>query len=345
MDQILRLFDAARRGDVPELQQLLNIDPQILERVVSSTIYTETPLHVAALADQTDFARALITRMPSLTMEKNQEGLIPLHIASARGHLNMVRELLRHDSNHEQCLVKGRGGRIPLHDAVIKGRDSVIEDLISHFAESLTEVTERGETVLHLAAMNYQSRALEVLIERMKRLENFSAIFNAKDKGGNTFWDLGHHRQTRENDNEESGKNSGLQNAMQIVAGLILTATYQACVSPPSTIWKEGRKLDLRCMFKGNLDMELPLNTCPAASFYWFMLFNTAGFVSAFIIIILPISPGRKIPHVVPSTRGATKPEPSLKAYGPTHNLERAAQHGATIKLLHGAIQSLVPPS
>ncbi|KAI4305884.1 hypothetical protein L6164_029217 [Bauhinia variegata] len=201
MDRIPRLFAAARRGDVAALQQLLNEDPQILERVASSTIYTETPLHVAALAGKTDFARELITLMPSLAMEKNQEGLIPLHVASARGHLDMVRELLTLDSSHEQCLVKGRGGRIPLHDAIIKGRVSVIEDLISQCAESLEEVTERGETVLHLAAMNNQSETLKVVTERMKQHENFSAIFNTKDKRGNTFWDLGH-RQTRENDNE-----------------------------------------------------------------------------------------------------------------------------------------------
>ncbi|KAI4305883.1 hypothetical protein L6164_029216 [Bauhinia variegata] len=198
MDRIPRLFAAARGGDIAALQQLLSEDPQILERVVSSTIYTETPLHVAALAGQTDFARELITLKPSLAMEKNQEGLIPLHIASARGDLDTLTELLTLGSSREQCLLKGQGGQIPLHDAIIKGRVPVIELLISHCAESVEELTERDETVFHLAAMNKQSEALQVVTERMKQHHNFMAIFNSKDKGGNNFWDLGQ-RQIREN--------------------------------------------------------------------------------------------------------------------------------------------------
>ncbi|KAI4353423.1 hypothetical protein L6164_002375 [Bauhinia variegata] len=288
MDRIPRLLDAARRGDVAALQQLLNEDPQILNRVTSSTIYTETPLHVAALAGQTDFGRGLITLMPSLALEKNHEGVIPLHIASARGHLEMVRELLTLGSSSEQCLLKGQDGRIPLHDAIIKGRVPVIQLLISHCAESLEELTERGETVFHLASKNNQFEALEVVAEKTRQRENFRILFNAKDKEGNTFW---RPDKNRENNSNEFVKKGQLENAMLVVAALIVTVTYQGCLSPPPTIWKAEKKHELRnltCVFKDtSVNVHNAPDACPAASFYVFMALNTTAFLSAVFLIAM----------------------------------------------------------
>ncbi|KAI4305881.1 hypothetical protein L6164_029214 [Bauhinia variegata] len=82
---------------------------------------------------------------------------------------------------------------------------------------------------------NNQFEAIEVVAEKTRQHENFRVLFNAKDKEGNTFW---RPDQTRENKSNEFVKKGQLENAMLVVAALIVTVTYQGCLSPPPTIWK-----------------------------------------------------------------------------------------------------------
>ncbi|KAL7203935.1 hypothetical protein ACSBR2_017069 [Camellia fascicularis] len=101
------------------------------------------------------------------SQELNEDGLSPLHIASANGHVEIVKELLKAD--HKLCLVKGRERRIPLHYATIKGRVDVIRELILCSANSIVDGTARGETVLHLAVKNNQFEAFKDLVEHLKK--------------------------------------------------------------------------------------------------------------------------------------------------------------------------------
>ncbi|XP_054797632.1 ankyrin repeat-containing protein BDA1-like [Prosopis cineraria] len=148
-----RLKEAARVGNVTMLNKLLKEDPQILKKACLAH-FAESPLHVATLADQVQFVREIITRVPSLATLPNQKGLIPLHMASVAEHVDIVKELLsaRLDSNEvNQCLVNDEDGWTALHYAVFRGRVDVMEELIKHCPECIAEVTAKRETVLHLA--------------------------------------------------------------------------------------------------------------------------------------------------------------------------------------------------
>ena len=83
---------------------------------------------------------------------------------------------------------------------------------------------------------------------------------------------------------EDNSKNiwENVQEMVLVVASLIATVTYEAGLSPPQTIWKEGVKLDPKCIFHGS---NSATNTCPSVTYYLFMSFNTAGFFSSVFLI------------------------------------------------------------
>ncbi|KAI4308248.1 hypothetical protein L6164_031342 [Bauhinia variegata] len=188
MDQ--RLPDAAKLGDIVELQNILQEDPLVLEEV-SVIPFAQTPLHVAALAGKDDFVEEIIKLMPSFAKEINEKGLSPMHIACAKGYCEIVSELLKLKLDVNLCLFKYKHGRTPLHYAIIKGKVDVVKMLISDYPQSVEEVTAQNETVLHLAVKGNQFTALKVLIEKLLgELNKFNMLLCAKDKEGNTVSEL-----------------------------------------------------------------------------------------------------------------------------------------------------------
>uniref|UniRef100_M1D2W0 PGG domain-containing protein n=1 Tax=Solanum tuberosum TaxID=4113 RepID=M1D2W0_SOLTU len=129
----------------------------------------------------------IIHLRPEFARELNQDGFSPLHIASANGDIEIVKELLNVDSN--LCLVKGKDRRIPLHYAIIKGRGHVMKELLVASPDSAEEVTARGETCLHLAVKNHQFEAFKLLLENLKEFDK-NGLLNKKDIQGNTVLHL-----------------------------------------------------------------------------------------------------------------------------------------------------------
>lgn len=191
-----RLMKAAREGDVNTLKNLLEEDGEILERSCSVN-FADSPLHVAALYGRTEFVEHIVSLMPSLATETNQKGMIPLHLASSKGHVETVRELLKAKLDNGvlcQCLARDHQGWSPLHCASQKGQIRVIEELIMESTkdehhESLEQVTAKGETVLHLAVKANQFEAVKVLAGRVRQ-HNLHMLFEAKDQNGKSAYQL-----------------------------------------------------------------------------------------------------------------------------------------------------------
>ncbi|KAK4278825.1 hypothetical protein QN277_016620 [Acacia crassicarpa] len=257
------LVKAARDGDVTTLHNLLKEDPQILERA-SLDHFADSPLHVASLSGKSEFVEQIVTLMPSLAIETNQKGMIPLHLASSKGHVETVRKLLKAnlvDDGANQCLVKVGEGWTPLHCASQKGKISVIEGLISDCPECLEQVTAKGETVLHVAVKANQFEAVKVLADNIRH-HNLQILLKAEDQKGKTAYQLAaakkqsqalevlkeddeireEHHINVESDGEAGGKKEEgkkgeetQRNAILVVAALIITLTYQSMASPPSS--------------------------------------------------------------------------------------------------------------
>ncbi|KAJ9707033.1 hypothetical protein PVL29_002151 [Vitis rotundifolia] len=172
------MFKAARDGNVADLSNLLEGDPLILERLVTAS--SDTPLHVAAMLGHLDFVKEVIKH-------KSNVGYSPMHLAAAQGHVDVVRTLIEISS--ELCCLKGRDGLTPLHCASVKGRAETMSLLLSASPLCVLEVTGRGETALHIAAENNQLDALRVLVEWLWRSKTL-VIINSRDGDGNTVLHL-----------------------------------------------------------------------------------------------------------------------------------------------------------
>lgn len=180
-----RLIDAAKKGDVEQLHNLIKDNPLLLS--TAAIVDGQTPLHIACIAGHLQFVREVLILGLDFVEEINQDGFTPLHIASARGDVEIVRELLKVGTH--LCLLKGKDRRIPLHSAVAKGRIHVITELLQPCSDSIEQVTARGETCLHLAVKNNQYEALEVLCQHVVSFDK-EDVLNSKDDRGNTLLHL-----------------------------------------------------------------------------------------------------------------------------------------------------------
>lgn len=89
-----------------------------------------------------------------------------MHIASANGYFEIVRELLKVDPRLSQ--LKGRDEWTPLHYAASRGRVDVIREMALSCQESLADVTIQGETALNLAVKRSQFEAIKALVELVR---------------------------------------------------------------------------------------------------------------------------------------------------------------------------------
>ncbi|XP_010058562.2 ankyrin repeat-containing protein BDA1 [Eucalyptus grandis] len=181
-----RLLEAARKGNIEELNDLIRSNGLILEEMALEGA-GHTPLHVACVAGHMDFVQELLKLMPKFAEKVNADGFSPLHITAARGDVEITRELLK--VGQHLCSVKGRERRIPLHYAVINGELDVMKVLLSTSPDSVEETTARKEMALHLAVKNNRFDVVVVLVEHLKKY-NKEKVINWKDHEGNTVLHL-----------------------------------------------------------------------------------------------------------------------------------------------------------
>lgn len=178
------LHDAAIKGSVPSLFQILAQNPHILTSSPPSSAFGDTPLHVAALLGHLEFTKALLNQNPNLAEKPNSNGSTPLHLASAKGYVEIVKELVL--VNPGVGFALDHDGRSPLHLAAMKGRVGVLTELVRVDQEAARVLTGGGETCLHLCVKYSRLEALKVLVECFKNDE----FVNWKDGEGNTVLHL-----------------------------------------------------------------------------------------------------------------------------------------------------------
>lgn len=128
-----------------------------------------------------DVVRELLNVCPGLASRIDENGNLPLHSASEKGHREITWALLRLDPKLAQQY--NNNGYTPLHLATINYRASVIEGFVFMAPSSFHLATKDGETVFHLAVKFGQYDALVFLI----LVCNGMNLFRCRDRYGNTI--------------------------------------------------------------------------------------------------------------------------------------------------------------
>ncbi|XP_071041571.1 delta-latroinsectotoxin-Lt1a-like [Parasteatoda tepidariorum] len=125
-----------------------------------------TPLHIAAQAGRGTLVNLLVENGADENAKTNDELLTPLHLASRRGYLDCVRNLLKNETVNE----KNKLGFTPLHSAVSGGH--VIVETIVERIEYSPDVNAQSEkdqlTPLHLAVINGDLKVVQSLMRSEK---------------------------------------------------------------------------------------------------------------------------------------------------------------------------------
>ncbi|KZV50166.1 homeobox protein Wariai-like [Dorcoceras hygrometricum] len=177
-----KLYEAALANDAASLHRLLEEDPFLLDRV-SYTCINKTPLHVATMRGNLRFVQEILNRNLELAEALDSQQSSPLHVASAKGYLDIARTLF--SAAPDMCLSRDFGGKNPLHLAAIKGHVRVLAELVRVCPLAAREKVEGGGTVLHLCVKYGRLDCLRILVPVLSE-----EIVNAKDNDGDTIMHL-----------------------------------------------------------------------------------------------------------------------------------------------------------
>ncbi|KAG5564185.1 hypothetical protein RHGRI_000395 [Rhododendron griersonianum] len=163
------LCDAAMRGDIESLKEIMKIDDYILDKVLVGSFKGKNPLHMATSIGQKEFVLELLEYKQDLAKAVDMELGTALHIASSKGYLEIVELLL--EVSPEMCIVCDREGNNPLHIAAIKGNVKVLEVLVQTNPQAARVMVDRGDNILHLCVNYNQLACLKLLLDRIRGKE------------------------------------------------------------------------------------------------------------------------------------------------------------------------------
>ncbi|KAJ6406660.1 hypothetical protein OIU84_010217 [Salix udensis] len=99
---------------------------------------------------------------------KNRSGLDPLHLAASNGHQAIVQLLLEHDPTMGKTV--GQSNATPLISAATKGHSAVVHELLSTDPSLLEMTKSNGKNALHLAARQGHVEVVKALLDKDPQL-------------------------------------------------------------------------------------------------------------------------------------------------------------------------------
>ncbi|XP_031272464.1 ankyrin repeat-containing protein BDA1-like isoform X2 [Pistacia vera] len=288
------LHIASLAGKTVFVKKILSLKPSFAWELNPSGF---SPLHIASANGYIEVVKELLKLGPQLCLIKDKAGRNPLHFAAMKGRVHVIAELVSCCPN---CVKEvTTKGETPLHLAVKNKQfeavkmllEKVKEDDENDNGELINAKDNEGNTIFQLAMATEQLQVIELLRNESK-VEQDMDIKEVGSASGHQF-DDGAEAKTQETQTASSDSKQNIWEEVQemvlVVASLIATVTYQAGLSPPSTIWKQDMKLDSKCIFHHHYH---PLSySCPDLSYFLFMSFNTAGFFASIFLIFFFRSP------------------------------------------------------
>ncbi|OHS96043.1 hypothetical protein TRFO_10225 [Tritrichomonas foetus] len=139
-----------------------------------------TPILAATYKRSFPIVKILLDTKKVIVNEKNQDQIIPLHIACRNGDEDIASALV--DYEPSTSVINDGRGRLPIHIACINGHVKIVEKLlqIPEVVEKINEVDIDKRTPLHYSAMIPKNNLLKLLLT-IKEID-----VNATDNEGNT---------------------------------------------------------------------------------------------------------------------------------------------------------------
>ncbi|KAL2330974.1 hypothetical protein Fmac_018555 [Flemingia macrophylla] len=125
------------------------------------------PIHFAASIGYVHGVEELLKTCSSCNMERDKDGLSPLHLACAGGHTKVVKKLLEHEDSPDPREILDNCGRNIAHIAAVMGKFNVIRYILQDGKHGLVEMINdkdyEGNTPLHLATLLWHPKVVHAL--------------------------------------------------------------------------------------------------------------------------------------------------------------------------------------
>ncbi|XP_022939595.1 ankyrin repeat-containing protein ITN1-like [Cucurbita moschata] len=178
---------AAQRGDLAAVKQILgDIDAQMVRNLsgadldaevaeVRSLVVNEvnelgeTALFTAAERGHIEVVKELLKYSNEETLTtKNRSAFDPLHIAASQGHHAIVQVLLDHEPSLSKTI--GPSNATPLITAAARGHTAVVEELLNKDHSLLEICRSNGKNALHFAVRSGHPEIVKLLLSKDPQL-------------------------------------------------------------------------------------------------------------------------------------------------------------------------------
>ncbi|KAA3469133.1 alpha-latrotoxin-Lhe1a-like [Gossypium australe] len=188
----IHMRKAALEGDVEKLYKIIDRNPKVLDNIDKYPV-VETPLHVAASEGHTSFAIEIMRLKPSFSQKLDSRGMSPMHLALENNRISTVLRLLETENGADLVRNKGKDGITPLLHLVKQGDLHLLDKFLLACPTSIVDITNQGETALHIAVKTGNIEVLDYLLAYLQRswkreaLNQEERVLNWKDENGYTM--------------------------------------------------------------------------------------------------------------------------------------------------------------
>ncbi|KAG8386928.1 hypothetical protein BUALT_Bualt03G0199800 [Buddleja alternifolia] len=252
-----RLYDAAAEGNTISLQELLEKDKFLLDRVSftspNKNSQQSSPLHIASAEGYLEIVKKLLSAAPHMCLSRDCQGRNPLHLAAMRGHVEILNTLIQESPSAARA--KAGRDQTVLHLCVKHGQLEAFKILAPNLKGRIDAKDVDGDTALDMAVEDKQFEIIRYLVGSTE------IDLNVRNSNGQTAIDILEEgqpgvdyiqiknilRRVRRIDTKIQTQTQRIMkwlpekgNVIMVVAVLIATVAFQAGVSPAGGIWQEN---------------------------------------------------------------------------------------------------------